>query len=307
MSEIGCESMLLFIKCLPRLFRQASKDMRRHFALFFSSTLSILIALLISMLMMILTANVTHFTQNIEQQLVIQVSINPTLSQEEMDSLEEKLGTMKDVSSVYFSDKDEEMEQLIEDYGKTFEQYAGDKNPLYDVFILELEDTTKIDEVTRQVNQMDGVIEATYGTGAVNTMVHLFSALRYGGVVFVVLMILLSIFLIRNAIRTTIQLRKEEIQIMRQVGAFNWYITFPCMLQGLLSGCLGAVIPCLLCLFGYSALYQSLDGIFMSDMFVLVKPFPFTLYVCALLAGIGILVGMSGSYLASRKYLRWTR
>ena len=94
---------------------------------------------------------------------------------------------------------------------------------------------------------------------------------------------------------------------MRQVGAANWYITFPFMLQGMLSGFIGALGPCLLCVLGYSALYRSFGGMFMSDMFILIKPFPFTLIISAILLAIGVLVGMFGSYLASRKYLRWTR
>ena len=136
--------MLLFFKCLPRLFRQANKDMRRHFALTFSSILVIGIALLISMLMIVLAWNVSGFTKNIEEQLVIQVSINPTMSEENIQSLEAELKDIKGVDSVRFSDKDEELDQLIEDYGETFEQYAGDKNPLYDVFIIELSDNTQI-------------------------------------------------------------------------------------------------------------------------------------------------------------------
>ena len=299
--------MLLFFKCLPRLFRQANKDMRRHFALTFSSILVIGIALLISMLMIVLAWNVSGFTKNIEEQLVIQVSITPTMSEENIQSLEAELKDIKGVDSVRFSDKDEELDQLIEDYGETFEQYAGDKNPLYDVFIIELSDNTQIDSITGKISKMDGVVEATYGTGAVNTMVHLFASLRYGGLIFIVALIFLSIFLIRNTIKMTIQVRKDEIRIMRQVGAANWYITFPFMLQGMLNGFIGALGPCLLCVFGYTALYQSFGGMFMSDMFVLIKPFPFTLIISAILLAIGVFVGMIGSYLASRKYLRWTR
>lgn len=299
--------MFLFIKCLPRLFRQANKDMRRHFALTFSSVLSITIALMMSMLMIVIAANVSNFTQNIEEQLVIQVSVNPTLETQDIEKLEQDLKELKDVRSVQFRNKEQELEQLIEDYGETFSKYAGDKNPLYDVFILELSDNTKIDVMTKKIAKMDSVIEATYGTDAINTMVQLFASLRYGGVIFIIAMILLSIFLIRNTIKLTIQVRKEEIMIMRQVGATNLYITFPFMLQGMLNGFFGALVPCLLCLFGYGALYQSLNGVFMSDMFVLMQPYPFVFYVCAILMGIGVLVGMIGSYLASRKYLRWTR
>ena len=159
----------------------------------------------------------------------------------------------------------------------------------------------------KAVKDDDGVVEATYGTDTVNTMVQLFSSVRVGGLVFVAALICLAIFLIRNTIKLAIQVRKDEIQIMRQVGAMNWYITVPFVLEGLLTGFLGALIPSLICIFGYTALYQALNGVFISELFVLKDPYPFLLYICGVLFLIGILAGMLGSYLASRKYLRWTR
>lgn len=282
--------------------------MRRHFALSFSSVLSIAIALLISMLMLVLAWNVSSFTTNIEEELIVQVSLNPTLDASGQKQLKKEIQKIQGISLVRFSDKEAELEQLIEDYGDTFAQYEGeDRNPLYDVFIVELEDPTQIEDITSKISKLDGVVEATYGTDTVNTMVQLFSSVRVGGLVFVAALIGLAIFLIRNTIKLAIQVRKDEIQIMRQVGAMNWYITVPFVLEGLLTGFLGALIPSLICIFGYTALYQALNGVFISELFVLKDPYPFLLYVCGVLFLIGILAGMLGSYLASRKYLRWTR
>ena len=120
-------------------------------------------------------------------------------------------------------------------------------------------------------------------------------------------MVLFAVFLIRNTIKLAIQVRKDEIMIMRQVGAMNWYITFPFMLEGMISGFLGALLPILICTIGYTVLYSKLNGIFMSEMFKLLPPFPYTIYISLALLVIGLVVGMIGSALAARKYLRWTR
>lgn len=298
--------MILFFKCLPRLFRQANKDMRRHFSLTFSSILSISIALLISMLMIVVATNVSNFTQNIEEQLVVQVSINPTLDGDAVDELSGDIKELDGVQKVTFSDKDEELDKLIEEYGSLFSQYK-DSNPLYDVFVVELESPEQIDAITKKIDKMDGVMEATYGTGTVNTMVQIFSNLRSVGLIFLVALTLIAVFLIRNTIKLAIQVRKNEIRIMRQVGAYNWYITVPFVLEGISMGFFGALGPCLICGFGYYFLYDALGGVFMSEMFTLVEVFPFVFYVCAFLMGIGMIIGMIGSFLASRKYLRWSR
>ena len=108
-------------------------------------------------------------------------------------------------------------------------------------------------------------------------------------------MVLIAVFLIRNTIKMTILVRKDEIAIMRTVGAYNWYISFPFVLEGIFIGFWGALGPVLICIFGYTGLYHVL------------KPYPFVLWTSGGILLIGMVVGMLGSYLAVRKYLRWTR
>lgn len=307
MTEIrGCE-MILFFKCLPRLIHRANADIRRHFTMTFSSALSIGVALLIAMLMVVSAVNVNQFTQNIEEEFIVQISLDPTLNDEQINELENEVSSMKHVASVTFSSKEEELDKLIEENGNMFSQYEGDNNPLYDVLIAELDDNTAMESFTNKVSKMDGVMKATYGGSAIVTLINLFEAIRYGGSIFVVVMVVLAIFLIRNTIKMTIRIRKDEIAIMRQVGAYSWYISVPFMLEGMVTGLIGALGPMLICGFGYTYLYQALNGSLMSDMFRLIEPFPFVIWVCLGLLIVGGFVGMIGSLLATRKYLRWAR
>lgn len=111
---------------------------------------------------------------------------------------------------------------------------------------------------------MDGVVNATYGGSAINTMISLFKNIRVWGSVFVGLMVFIAIFLIRNTIKMTILVRKDEIAIMRTVGAYNWYISFPFVLEGIFIGFWGALGPVLICIFGYTGLYHVMDGMFLA-------------------------------------------
>lgn len=300
--------MILFIKCLPRLIHRAGVDIRRHFTLTFSSVLSIGVALLIAMLMVVTAVNVNGFTKNIESEFIVQISLEPTIEQREVDSLIQSISVMDNVKSVNYSSKEAELDKLIEQNGEIFEQYKGEnKNPLYDVLIVELLDNKTIDSFTKKTSKMAGVIEATYGGDSIYTLINVFEAVRYGGMIFVAIMVILAIFLIRNTIKMTISVRRDEIAIMRQVGAYSWYISVPFMFEGMFTGLLGALGPALICGFGYTYLYQALNGNFMSEMFKLIEPFPFVLWVSLALFTVGGLVGMIGSMLATRKYLRWAR
>ena len=138
-------------------------------------------------------------------------------------------------------------------------------------------------------------------------MIQLFKNIRVWGSVFVGLMVLIAVFLIRNTIKMTILVRKDEIAIMRTVGAYNWYISLPFVLEGIFIGFWGALGPALICIFGYTGLYHVMNGMFFSDMMSMLKPYPFVLCTSGGILLIGMVVGMLGSYLAVRKYLRWTR
>ena len=300
--------MLLFFKSLPRLVRSANKDMHRHFSMTFSSIVSIGIALLMALFIFVIYMNVGGFTSQIENEFMIQVSLNPTLEDEEISELSDSISSLASVKKVTYSSKEEELDVLIKENGAMFKQYKGeDKNPLYDVLNVELKDNTKISKVTKKISKMDGVVQATYGGSAINTMIQLFKNIRVWGSVFVGLMVLIAVFLIRNTIKMTILVRKDEIAIMRTVGAYNWYISFPFVLEGIFIGFWGALGPVLICIFGYTGLYHVLNGMFFSNMMTMLKPYPFVLWTSGGILLIGMVVGMLGSYLAVRKYLRWTR
>lgn len=304
----GDTYMLLFIKSLPRLIRSANKDMNRHFSMTFSSVVSIGIALLMALFMFVIYMNVGGFTNQIESEFMIQVSLNPTLDEEEISKLSNSISSLPSVKKVTYSSKEEELDALIKENGAMFKQYKGkDRNPLYNVFNVELKDNTKISKITKKIASMNGVVDATYGGGAINTMVQLFKNIRIWGSVFVGLMVFIAIFLIRNTIKMTILVRKEEIAIMRTVGAYNWYISLPFVLEGIFIGFWGAVGPVLLCVFGYTALYHVMNGMFFSNMMTMLNPYPFVVWTSLGIFCIGMVVGMLGSYLAVRKYLRWTR
>lgn len=300
--------MLLFIKSLPRMVRSASKDISRHFSTAFSSSLSIAIALLIATFMTVMAASIDQFTKNIESEFVVQVSLLPTVTEEQRQVLTDELSSMKGAGHVTYSTKDQELDELIAQNGEIFSQYVGeDRNPLLDVLTVHLENAQQVEAVSKEATKLDGVASVSYGGSMISKMVDVFDAARTGGWLLVGFMIILAVYLTRISVKMTIHTRQEEIAIMRQVGAYNWYITTPFVFEGLIIGFWGALVPGLLVLLGYPALYNLLGGVLLSDMFVLISPWPFAAYVTAGVFGIGLLTGALGSWLAVRKYLRWYR
>ena len=135
-------------------------------------------------------------------------------------------------------------------------------------------------------------------------MVTAFSSIEKVTYVIVIALVVVTIFLIINTIKLTISARKREIGIMRLVGASNLTIKIPFIIEGMILGLFGSVVPVLVTTYGYLAFYKHFDGYLYSRLIQLIKPEPFIYQASLIVVGIGILVGMIGSASAVKRYLK---
>lgn len=299
-------TIFLFIRSLPRLFKNARRDMSRHLPMILSSILSVAVTLLLAMVMSILSINAAHFAQSVEGDLQIQLSLSPALSEEQIESLQKRVEGLEGVSQVEFSSRENELESLIREYGDSFEQYR-ESNPLYDVFYITFSDPLLLNEVSGELENMSGVVEVSNGGDSVMKLIDVFESIGLIAWAVIIGLAVLGIFLIRNTISMTISLRKDEITIMRHVGAYDFYISMPFILQGLIIGFWGSLFPCLICDGAYLLLYYGFSGAFISQAFELYAPYPFLLWINLAVFAAGLILGAFGSYLAVRKTTRSVR
>ena len=138
----------------------------------------------------------------------------------------------------------------------------------------------------------------------VEQLVSTFDVVRKISIGAVIALIIVTAFLIVNTIKITIFSRKREIEIMRLVGASNINIKIPFVIEGLILGILGSIIPIITTCYGYTTLYDKFGGKLFTDFIKLIEPTPFIYYVSIILVVIGMIVGMFGSLRAVKKYLK---
>lgn len=298
--------MIRFLTNIPHHFISALKGLGRHFAMTLSSASAVMVTLILISVFILIAGNVDNFALNVEGSLKIHASIDKIKTDKEIKTMESDIKQMQGVKSISFSSSEDELNSLIDENGSVFSRYK-ENNPMSAAFIVEVDQAGDIPAITTKLNEIDGIEKAQYGGEAVEDMIKVFETLRNGGTIFVLVLTLLAVFLISNTIKMTIYTRNTEISIMRNVGATNWYIKTPFMFEGMLIGIIGAVIPVLITCVGYNFLYDSMNGMMVSNMFMLQKPFPFTVYIAVLLVVCGAFVGVLGSFFAVTKYLRWRR
>ncbi len=300
--------MIRALRNLPFQIKSAGQGLVRHSATAFSAISAVSMTLVLISLFLLLTGNINNFTKHIESDFRIHVSIDAVLDEAAIVQLQSDVEAIPGVKTVTFSDKDSELAKLKEENSEIFGMYEeGEANPMRNIFILETNTPDEIEPVTDALNEMEGIVKAEYGGDGVSMMIRFFQALRNGGFIFVAALSLLALFLISNTIKMTIYARNNEIGIMRNVGATNWFIRIPFVFEGILIGLIGSIVPVALTYFGYGYLYQAMGGQFLSSMFILEKVNPFATQICLILTICGMAVGMMGSFMAVSKYLRWKR
>ncbi|WP_159637753.1 permease-like cell division protein FtsX [Erysipelothrix anatis] len=295
-----------------RHIKEGFLGMVRNFALSLSSISSVTVTLLIMALFLLLSANLGVITKQIEESVQIAVHVNNNYeSQENIDRISKSIEVIPNVKSVGFSSKEEELEMFIKNSGEDaellFGSFRGESNPMPLTFLVQAEKGEYLKQITQEILKIEGIDDAIYGGDATSTFVHGLEQVRNIGFAIVIALGVVAVFLISNTIRVSIHSRRREIGIMRTVGATNWYIRWPFIIEGMLIGLIGSFVPILITIFGYQYLFESVGGFLFSKMFVLVSPTPMVYQISIVLALIGSTVGAIGSVFSVGKFLRWTR
>ena len=295
------------IRILIRNIRDGFKSVGRNLSLSVASISCITITLLIVAVALMVSYNVENITKMVKEDFTIVAFINTDTSNEQIDNLQEVIKGYSNVEMVTHQTKVEianDMKSTSSELAGIIDSWSEENNPLYDTLLIKVKDSEKISKTAEKIKKLEEINEVKYGQGYVESLLTVFNFIEKMMIVAMIALVFVSLFLITNTIKITIFSRKREIEIMRLVGASNFSIKQPFVVEGFCLGILGSVIPIGITLYGYSALYKHFNGQLFSPFIKLVKAEPFIYMVSLILLGLGVIVGMFGSYRAVRKYLK---
>ena len=298
--------MKLF-RMLGRSFRDAFKSVIRNFSLSLASISCITITLIIVAIAIMASLNINNFTDEIEKDLTIVVFLDRDADANDIKDVKRELDKISNVEKITFISKDQVKEQMREEsevFAKVLDGYDEGESPLKDTYQVKVKEIEKIKVTADRIKKIDSVSVVRYGEGMVEKLVSAFTSIKNVTYGVVIALIVVTVFLIVNTIKLTISARKREIGIMRLVGASNFTIKTPFIIEGMILGVLGSIIPVIFTTYGYMAFYKHFDGYLFSQLIVLIKPEPFIYTTSLMVIIIGILVGMIGSASAVKKYLK---
>ena len=285
------------------LLGQGIKNIFTHGFMSFASVAVITACLFIMGCFSLITLNIDNMIAEMQSQNRVIAYIDEELSEEDARAIEPDIRKLDNINSIEFVTREEALDAFESDYNDSLFENI-DSSVLRDRFVLSLTDLSLMKETKAELEKVDGVVKVTAHLEYAEKFVTLRNIVSIVSVILVVTLIVVSLFIMTNTIKLATFSRREEIAIMRMVGATNGFIRLPFVVEGLLLGALGGGIAYGLVVLVYRLATEKLLSA-MAFGFVVLVPFQtVALPLLGVFMGVGILVGVLGGISAIRNYLK---
>ncbi len=254
-------------------------------------------------------SNLQYMMQQMEDSIGISVFLEDGTTSEDIEEIRGKLEKLEHVTKVTYVSPTDSLEMLKKEWGADEDIFIGldeESNPLAHSFQVDLDEISSQKAVLKSMEGIKGIDSVEYGQSVSEAMVKISKVFQISGLLIMLVLGAISVMIIINTIRISVTNRRIEINIMKYVGATDWFIRWPFIIEGIIIGLIGAIVPtligmpiyakCIHIFYDYIPFVQSFVQFkSMSDVFVFVLP-------AALI--FGILLGVVGSVTSIRKHLQ---
>lgn len=298
--------IIMFIRGIFNAIKQAFFQLLRNRAMTFASLFSITAMLLVLGLFFILIVNVNMVTVSAKKQFdTIQIYLTEETDQVASTEMIGKLKKVDGVSEAWYLSKEEAMAEYKLKWGdKSYLLDGFKENPLPNSIRIKISDLELADDVVKAAQKLEGIEDIKYYQTAVDKLITVTEYMRTGALVIIFSLVIVSVVVVSNTIKLTVLARAKEIGIMKYVGANNWYIRGPFLVEGMMIGFLSAVLSVGL----VSYIYLKITELFGTDVFLMFSvtmvPQRFlTVNLIQIFMALGICIGAFGSIISMRRFL----
>ena len=282
----------------------ALKSIKRNITVSFAAMLTVLVTFFVLGTFTLVGLNFNKTIEDVADKIEIKVYLQDDIKLVNQREVEIKLAEQEGVKAVTYESKDEAFTKLkkdLEGNSGMLEGYSLENNPLASSYIVTLEDASYAGDVSKAVEDMTGVESITNQQELIEKISRVVDFVQILGVVLFFVFIGVSIFLIMNTIKLAVYSRRREVGIMKFVGATDWFIRWPFVIEGMIIGAVGSLFATVILYF----IYRGVFGFIASNLLI-ANLVPVSFILTTLLGGFllgGIVVGAIGSIAALRKFL----
>ncbi len=300
--------ILIKLSTIKLFIRDSLQNIKRNSIMSFASVASVVAALLIIGVFLVLALNINYITKQMEENLEVKVYLSEEIEEAKKDAIEIALENHELCESVVYESKSDALNLFKESFGDKgylLDGYEGESNPLPESFIVKVNDSSKINDLYEFAKGLDGVDDVVYGEEVVENLLKFNSLTSIVSIIIFAILSVVSVFIIFNTIKLTVYARRNDITVMKYVGATDWFIRFPFLIEGSILGLLGSATAVLIIRNAYYYLTGFLQGglTTLPVAGTLASPAYIMSQVSVYFIIYGIIIGALGSSLSIRKFL----
>lgn len=294
-------------KSFGYLIKEGFKNLWRNRMMSLASIGSVTATLIILGMIFVMILNINNFAEWAKDQFdTIKVYLNDDVTDERIKDIKKEINQIIGINDIKFESKEDALEIMKQRWGKHGYLLEGlETNPLPNSYIVYLENIEDSEKIVKQLQSISGVEEVKFYKDVIDKLVSITNLVKIIGLTIIVILIAISIFIIGNTIKLTVFARKREINIMKYVGATNWFIRWPFFIEGTVLGLIGAGLGILIIYTAYRYIYNVVT----TNLYVMLTAYMMpvdvilnNIIVLFLVLGTGI--GALGSLMSMRKYLK---
>lgn len=270
----------------------------------FAAVSIILACLLITGSMTLISYNIALNIKNLQENSEIMLYIDESFTSNEARALEEDLLKISNVKTAQFQSKEESLEDLRDQLGEDgdiLDGYDANNNFMRDGYRITLDDLSAADQTEKDLKAVPGVAKVVVNEDTMDMLVKAQNVFRVVSVTLIAALGAISIFIISNTVKLAMLARREEIAIEKMVGATNWFIRWPFVIEGMLLGLVAGGLAALAEWGIYEKLLVTVTGSI--PAFSMAGFHEFAWILVAVFLGSGVIVGVGGSLLSMRRFL----
>jgi len=292
------------VRTIEYYIREVFISLRRNNWMSVASIGTVAVSLFIFGMFLMMVMNMNKLAENMESQVQINVYLLDKVDREQARDIEKDLKEIEGVESVGFVTKDEAMERFKDRLGdqKTLLDALDETNPLPDSFEVTVTNPDLVKPAAEKMEKIDGVECAKYGQDVMEHLFEITRLLRIFGFTLMLVLAFATLFIISNTIRLTVFARRKEIAIMKYVGATDWFIRWPFVMEGMVLGLFGSIIAAMVLRTAYTAMAEKVYDTL--AFFPLIPEQPFLTYITIVVVISGMVVGAIGSAVSIKKFLK---
>ncbi len=293
------------------MLKQGFRNVFRNRVMSLASVSATTAALFVLGLILAVIMNLNNMVAGLESKVEVTVFLKKGIQEKDVQAMEKQIGKWDEIKKWKFVSKAAALETWRDEWGNKkylLDGYNAENNPLPDSFVIQVKEPQYVERVVKSVDAFHTAEKIQYSKDVVDSITSIANTTRMIGMILVALLCVMAMVIIHNTIRISVFSRHREINIMKYIGATDWYIRWPFLIEGMTLGLLGALASGGLTAGVYNVLMSRMGGRGMKNgIFSMFRMLPLRSilpWILGLFVLVGSIVGIAASMLSLRKHLR---